>query len=71
MKNIQAMTKYILESGYTEARMAEETLTSQTVIHQLKTGALKDTKYERGLRIAALYSKVVARNKRLAKAGSN
>lgn len=70
MKTIQAMTQTILDSGYTEAQIAAEIGLTQPAVNFLKSGIRKSTNYETGKKIEALHAKVMAKNRRLAKAGA-
>ena len=70
MNQIQAMTRTILDSGYTETQVASLINVSQPTVNNIKSGYVKYPTYETCMKIEALHKKVVARNKRLAKAGN-
>jgi predicted transcriptional regulator len=58
MITLQEMTSALLDSGMTEAQLAEAVKTSQATVHRIRRGTTPDPGYSLGKRIEAIYESV-------------
>lgn len=56
----QMICKILDAKGWTEARLAQETGVSQSTVHRIKAGKIKNPGYRAGAHLRQLYDAVVA-----------